>query len=70
MVRMVFYIRQLVRDRTQKFSYGINAIYPIVAVLWCENSEEQRRNSGCFRCFLLAGSLGTQDFCRTRRLAR
>jgi hypothetical protein len=25
----------LVGDRTQKFGYGINAIFPIVAVLWC-----------------------------------
>ena len=48
---MVFYTSQLVRDRAQKFGYGINAIFPIVAVLWCKNSEKQRRNSGCFRCF-------------------
>ena len=41
---MVFYINQLLRRRTQKFGYGINAIFPIIAVLWC-------KNSGWFRCF-------------------
>ena len=48
---MVFYISQLARDRAQKFGYGINAIFPIVAVLWGNNSEKQRRNSERFRCF-------------------
>ena len=64
---MVLYVKPLLGDRTQKFGYGINAIFPIVAVLWGKNSEKQRRNSGCFRCFLLAGSRGIEDFCRTRR---
>ena len=41
---MILYISQ---TGAQKFGYGINAIFPIVAVLWCKNSE----NSGCSRCF-------------------
>ena len=49
---MVPYVSQLVCDFTQqKFGCGINAIFPIVAVLWAKTAKNSGGTAGVFAVF-------------------